>query len=788
MKITVIEPHGFCAGVTAALRKALSISPKASNRAAPVYCLHELVHNELVVSDLKKRGFVFVESVDDVPEGATILFSAHGVSPEVRARAQARGLDIVDATCPFVARVHRAARDFAAKGLPVVVIGNPDHAEVRGIVGEVENATVVNPKCPQPQAPLKPSTPIGVVSQTTMNADEVALAISALRADYEVETMAEVCNATKERQDAVKTFSGDALLVLGSANSSNTKRLCEVARCRTFRAGTMDEVKALDLSGIENLGVTSGASTPETFFHEAVAYLRSASTRAVRRLGAMLVAAALSTASLAAACAEKPNVIFILADDLGYGDTGFTWQARAREAARARILTPNLDRLAREGVTLSSHYCAAPVCAPSRASVLLGRVQGRCSLMNNCFDRAFTERDTLGTVMKGAGYATWAVGKWGIAGGGESGESVSSHPLDKGFDYFYGFLDHMAGHTYYHYEGHIRGAFMGITENRTNATASADGIYSTDLFAAKTKELISTHLAREPEKPFFLYLAVNAIHGSGQSGDNLKDKSPLHVPGRPYPEGGVSWPLEKEPLSVRNTWINPAYTNLPPFAARYATAITRMDDAIGDIVRHLEKNGLADDTLIVFTSDNGPADEYGADPRFFDSNGPFDGLKRDVFEGGMRVPAIAHWPARLKPGTVDSAPSQFHDWMATLADVGKVAKPADCDGVSLLPRWEGKVGEPSLVYTQYEFPWGGGTAAFNEFKSRKGAVRGLQQMVRVGDYVALRTCMRDGGANAKVRLYNVVEDPFEQRDLASEESQQPRLRELTKMLDERLRP
>ena len=502
----------------------------------------------------------------------------------------------------------------------------------------------------------------------------------------------------------------------------------------------------------------------------------------MRRVALLCVVAMLGLASLAAG-REKPNIIFILADDLGYGDAGFTWQARAREAQEARILTPNLDRLARGGVTMTSHYCAAPVSAPSRASLLVGRVQGRCSLMNNCFDRALKETDSLGSVMKKAGYATWAVGKWGLAGGGESGEPVSSHPLDRGFDYFYGFLDHMAGHTYYHYEGHIRGAFMGITENRENATASAEGIYSTDLFAAKTKALISDHMARHPDKPFFLYLAVNAIHGSGQSGDSLPNKTPLHVPGRPYPEEGVSWPLSPEPAEARNTWINTVYANLPPFAARYATAITRMDDAIGDIVRHLEKNGIADDTLIIFTSDNGPADEYGADPRFFDSNGPFDGLKRDVYEGGMRVPAMACWPARIKPGTVDAAPSQFHDWMATLADIGGVEKPEVCDGVSLMPRWEGKEGEPSLVYTQYEFPWGGGTEAFNEFKARKGDVRGLQQMVREGDYVALRTRMRDGGA--RVRLYNVVEDPFQERDLSGEPEQGERLARLSAILDER---
>ncbi len=301
MKITVVEPHGFCAGVTAALRKALEVAaqahdfPTADGRQPtagglrPVYCLHQLVHNEIVVGDLKKRGFVFVESVDEVPEGATVLFSAHGVSPAVRRRAEERKLKVVDATCPFVGKVHKAARDFAARGLPVVVIGNPAHAEVRGIVGEVEDAVVVEarglcvsattddrqPTAEENREPGVFPVRFGLVSQTTMNADEVKEIVAKLKERYDVETMAEVCNATKVRQDAVKAFAGDALLVLGSANSSNTKRLCEVARCRTFRAGTMDEVKALDLSGIGELGVTSGASTPESFFSEAVAWLKN---------------------------------------------------------------------------------------------------------------------------------------------------------------------------------------------------------------------------------------------------------------------------------------------------------------------------------------------------------------------------------------------------------------------------------------------------------------------------------------------------------------------------------
>ena len=504
-----------------------------------------------------------------------------------------------------------------------------------------------------------------------------------------------------------------------------------------------------------------------------------------RTAARIVVAVALAAAPLIAVGRTKPNIVFILTDDLGFGDVGFTCNSRTNVLTRLR--TPCLDRLAREGVTLTAHYAAAPVSAPSRASLITGRVQGKCSLRDNCFDRAFTETNTLASVLHGVGYATWAVGKWGVAGGGESGDRVTSHPLDRGFDYFYGFLDHLAGHTYYHYNGHLNGAFMGITENRDDATPSAIGIYSTDLFIAKAKQLVARHAAEKPETPFFLYLAMNTIHGSGRCDDTLATKNPLHVPGRPYPSGGVSWPLAPEPLESRNTWIDPTYRGLPEPAARYATAIARLDTALADFMGELGRLGLDRNTMIVFTSDNGPADEYGADPRFFGSNGPFDGDTRDVFEGGMRVPTFVRWPAQIKGGTTDDAPSQFHDWIATLADAADTAAPSETEGVSLLPRWNGKTTEqakPSLIYSQYEFPWGGSTEAFREFESRKAPVRGLQQMLRVGDYVAVRTRIREDAA--KTRLYNVVEDPFQKNDLSGLAEQKDRLHGMERTLDARL--
>ena len=267
-------------GVRTAVEKASRTLSLSSGKA--VYCLHELVHNEQVVADLKARGLRFVESLDEVPDGATVLFSAHGVALAVRAEAQRRELAVVDATCPFVARAHRAVRDFAARGVPVVVVGRPEHAEVRGVMGACDGARVVS--TPEEVAALPfPDGPVGVVCQTTLSSGTVRTVLDALRARYphlETPPAADVCTATRDRQRAVADFvcgGGDGVLVLGSIGSSNTNRLVEVARAAgaafAARAGTLEEIRTLDFAGVRRLGVTAGASTPEDFFRCAVAAL-----------------------------------------------------------------------------------------------------------------------------------------------------------------------------------------------------------------------------------------------------------------------------------------------------------------------------------------------------------------------------------------------------------------------------------------------------------------------------------------------------------------------------------
>jgi 4-hydroxy-3-methylbut-2-enyl diphosphate reductase len=249
MRIIPIFPRGFCAGV----ERALKIAEGALKSGETVYCIHEIVHNETVVRSLENKGMRFVETVDEVPIGAKVLFSAHGTSPAVRKLAEERNLRTVDATCPFVAKVHDIIKLNFAQGLRTAVIGNPSHAEVIGYLGE--------PGACLPED-VKEGEKTGTVVQTTLDS-----------AEYD-----NVCTATRDRQRAVENFCGDAVLVLGSAKSSNTQKLVEKALKtgkRAWRVSSKEDLLAIDFSGVEILGVTAGASTPESFFNEIMALLES---------------------------------------------------------------------------------------------------------------------------------------------------------------------------------------------------------------------------------------------------------------------------------------------------------------------------------------------------------------------------------------------------------------------------------------------------------------------------------------------------------------------------------
>jgi arylsulfatase A-like enzyme len=477
-----------------------------------------------------------------------------------------------------------------------------------------------------------------------------------------------------------------------------------------------------------------------------------------------VVLAGLLLCAPAIAQSSKPNIIFILADDLGYGDVGVTFQ-NARDSSKPKFETPNLDKMAGNGILLRQHYTGSPVCAPARGSLLTGQHQGDCPIRDNQFDKALPNNHTLATVLKAAGYDTVAIGKWGLQG---PKPDYPGHPMRHGFDAFFGFLPHESGHVYYHDAAHP------LHDGFTEVDAQYTDIYSTDLFTARAKKYIVDHQAHSADHPFFMYLAYTAPH------------DPQQLPGGPYPpgsglNGGLQWPLSPT-HETRDTWVHPDYANQTfspaPGAAprpwtdrmkRYATVIHRLDDGVGDVEQLLRDLKIDGNTLVVFTSDNGPSNE-GIDPRRFDSWGPFDGFKRDVWEGGVREPTIVQWPGHIAAGKTSDFVSDFWDWMPTFADVAGLAPPAQADGVSLVPLLTGVGDQRSrgFVYEDYYYyspphP----TGVLKDVYARKHVTgRGVQQMLREGDYVAVRTQIHK--ADDPLRLYNVVLDPHEDNNLADD--------------------
>ncbi len=436
----------------------------------------------------------------------------------------------------------------------------------------------------------------------------------------------------------------------------------------------------------------------------------------------------------------------------------------------------------------------------------------------------------------------WGIGG-GYESGGQKRRSMA---CDAGFDYSYGYPAHAHGHSFYHWakdenswrtskvgspvvenvskEMYDAGRYLNLSRGYNDSTFEQDPegtyyrrqvantevryCYDTDLFTAKIKQLIDDHLTNGGSaQPFFCYACYTTVHGAGSKnnqGDNtLSSLDDFHVPGRAYPAlsdadttwgGGVTWVKDangylpfKEGVeggtNTSNTYIHPDYEGYDTVQKRrYATNVRRLDEALGDLLHFLKVRRLDEDTLFIFTSDNGPAGEYlgptnGLLGRLnvvegnFDSNGPFQGMKRWCYEGGLREPTFVLWPGTVPASNAATSrasdvPFQFPAWMATLADVAGLPQPAHCDGVSLLPTLMGEGRQlPMRIYAEYE---DGGS----------GNNWGFEQMVRDGDYVLIRV----NGANDKRHLYNIKEDVAQEHDLASDPAQADRLRWMTALL------
>lgn len=484
--------------------------------------------------------------------------------------------------------------------------------------------------------------------------------------------------------------------------------------------------------------------------------------------------------SLSGAQAPRPNIVFILTDDLGYGDLGMFWQNARKEAADPREpwhSTPNLDELARKGAMLRHHYCPAPVCAPSRASLLLGVNQGHANIRDNQFDKALENNHTLATVLKRAGYATAAIGKYGLQGGGHNPVEWPAYPTKRGFDYYFGYARHRDGHEHYPKEGTYRGR-KECYDGLENITPSLDKCYTADLFSARAKVWISDQVKRDPHQPFFLYLAFDTPHAvlelptqAYPSGGGLRGGLQwLGIPGKMINTASGTVDSYYHPDYADATWQDGEKPNTPwPDAyKRYATSVRRIDDCIGDLQQLLRDLGIDQNTLIVFTSDNGPSQESYLEgknePNFFKSFGPFEGIKRDVWEGGLRLPTIAHWPARIPSGRVDDTPSGLWDWMATFAEVAGVPTPARSDGVSLIPALTGS-GQQRASNVYIEYAVRGTTPNYGAFSTaRHGRTRNQMQAVRIGNYMGVRYDVK--AATDNFEIYDVVSDPRQLVDLA----------------------
>jgi len=480
--------------------------------------------------------------------------------------------------------------------------------------------------------------------------------------------------------------------------------------------------------------------------------------------------------------ADRPNIILVFCDDLGPGDVGVLWQNQ--RSSKQKFATPNLDQFANEGMTLTRHYCPAPVCAPSRGSLLMGRHQGHCAIRNSQFDKEIPDEHTLGSVLQEAGYATAAIGKWGLQGGkyqlkkpGQRGDRSPKlepgHPLRRGFDYFYGYTGHYDGHYHYPLKGN-----RPLYDGYKDMTDSLAKCYTTDLFTARTKKWIVDHRKAHPKQPFFTYLAYDTPHAPQQVPTTSHLTAESNYPEGGGLKGGIQWNEGGKGGQINTAngkidqGMHPAFVNRvgddgkpwPDFAIRHATMVRRIGDALVDITQLLKDLGIGENTLIVFTSDNGATNARANKADYFDTFGPYDGFKRDMWEGGVRMPTFLRWPSVVAFGSKSNNPSQFHDWMATFCDLAGVQPPALGDGVSLVPTLTGRGNQVrSTVYSEFLGAWA--TQSYEEFEpSRRGRKRGQMQSMLIGDYKGVRVNIQNH--QSAFEVYHTMDDVKETTNLA----------------------
>jgi len=401
-----------------------------------------------------------------------------------------------------------------------------------------------------------------------------------------------------------------------------------------------------------------------------------------------------------AALRSRPHIILILADDLGYGDLGSYGQKK--------IQTPHLDRLAAEGMRFTQCYAGTTVCAPSRAALITGLHTGHARVRGNAAVPLGTNETTVASVLKRAGYQTACIGKWGLGL-----EKSGATPTDRGFDEFFGYLSQTHAHDYY--PTSLWRASLPQDEPLQPANPEAvRGRYSHDLFTmAATNFIRVAHY-----QPFFLYLAYTIPHANNE----LKEKG-MQVPSdEPY---------------TREKWPQPEKNK--------AAMITRLDRDVGLIMAQLKALKIESNTVIFFTSDNGPHKEGGVNPDFFNSAGPWRGLKRDLTEGGLRVPMIVRWPGHVPAAAVSDQVWAFWDFLPTAAALARTNAPPNLDGISFLPTLLGQ-----KQTNQHEF-------LYWEFHEK-----GSRQAVRMGDWKAIRSTVGE-----PLELYHLKTDFRETNNLAA---------------------